>query len=78
MTDDLDMGAIAKHFDIRTVIRQVMTADIDIALICHSMEKMEIAHGQMTQSVAASESLKRANKLSFDRIMHLKQTYLIS
>ena len=35
MTDDLDMGAIKKHFAIDTVIRQVLAADVDVALICH-------------------------------------------
>jgi beta-N-acetylhexosaminidase len=41
MTDDLDMGAIVHHFDIRTVIRQVVAAEIDFALICHKGPRIQ-------------------------------------
>jgi beta-N-acetylhexosaminidase len=43
ITDDLDMGAVAKHHDIDTAIAQIVAADIDIALICHRSPKMEQA-----------------------------------
>ena len=33
LTDDLDMGAIKRHYDIRTVVRQVLVAGVDVALI---------------------------------------------
>lgn len=77
LTDDLDMGAIENHFDIRTVVDRLMIADIDIALICHSMEKMEAAFEQMIQSAVDSQELRRSMKKSFERIMRLKQKYLI-
>ena len=35
ITDDLDMGAIKKHYSIHSAVRQILKADIDIALICH-------------------------------------------
>ena len=42
MTDDLDMGAIIKHYDIKTAIRQILLADIDITLICHKGPNIEL------------------------------------
>ena len=35
LTDDLDMGAVHRHFGITEMIRRIVLADVDIALICH-------------------------------------------
>ena len=35
MTDDLDMGAIKKHFDLQSVIKQILDAEIVSARSCH-------------------------------------------
>jgi beta-N-acetylhexosaminidase len=78
LTDDLDMGAISGHFDIRTAIERVMHAGIDIALICHSIDKMQIAFEHMLDAVSGSNTLRRSANESFDRIMKLKGRYLIS
>ena len=45
LTDDLDMGAIAKNFDIRASILQVLAADIDLALICHQGPDLRGGYG---------------------------------
>ncbi len=73
MTDDLDMGAISKYFDIRTAIRQIIAADIDIALICHRSANMEAAFSEMVKGVNADRvgALK-----SVARLMALKRAYL--
>jgi len=77
MTDDLDMGAIKKHYDIKAVIRQIVKADIDIALICHKGPDIETAFHLVVNALNASTSAKNRGVVSVERIMRLKQTYLL-
>jgi beta-N-acetylhexosaminidase len=76
MTDDLDMGAIKKHYDITAVIGQIIKADIDIALICHKGPDIETAYHQFLNALNASTSAKHRGVVSVERIMRLKKTYL--
>lgn len=73
LTDDLDMGAIVRHFDIRTVIRQVVAAEVDIALICHKGPRIEEGWREMEAQTRRFPDLARA---SVRRILALKETYL--
>ena len=76
ITDDLDMGAIKKHFPIETVIQQVLAADIDIALICHAGPDIARAHEILTSDTGRSaEHTSRAVR-SVERILRLKRRYL--
>ena len=75
MTDDLDMGAIVRHFDIRTVIRQIVAAEIDIALICHKGPRIREGWNEMVAQTRQSPDLARE---SVHRILNLKQAYLAS
>ena len=76
MTDDLDMGAIKKHYDIKTVLRQILSADIDIALICHKGPDIENAFQEILKSFSDSERIKEKGSQSLRRIMKLKRKYL--
>jgi beta-N-acetylhexosaminidase len=76
MTDDLDMGAIKKHYDIKTVLRQILSADIDIALICHKGPDIENAFEEILKSFSDSERIKAKGSQSLKRIMKLKRKYL--
>jgi beta-N-acetylhexosaminidase len=76
MTDDLDMGAIKKHYDIRTAIHQILAADIDMALICHKGPNIELAYKEILQSIKNSKELRTSGIESVERIMNLKQKYL--
>ncbi|MDD4072302.1 MAG: beta-N-acetylhexosaminidase [Desulfobacterales bacterium] len=76
ITDDLDMGAIKGHYDIQTVMGQVMEAQIDIALICHSTENMECAVEEILHLQKASKTVKTNGWKSVRRIMALKEKYL--
>ncbi len=78
MTDDLDMGAVIKHFDIRTVVRQVMAADVDIALICHRSQRMEEALDEMLRAFTESPEAAAEARRSAERILKLKKAYLAS
>jgi beta-N-acetylhexosaminidase len=77
MTDDLDMGAIDKHFDVETVVRRVSEAGIDIALICRDRQKAEKAYQSLIEAVRESEDSKRKATASVQRILNLKQKYLL-
>lgn len=76
MTDDLDMGAIKKHYDVKTVIRQILLADIDIALICHKGPDIESAFVEILNTLVSSQSQKAKGTKSVKRIVKLKRKYL--
>ncbi len=76
MTDDLDMGAIDKHFDVETTLRRISDAEIDIALICHDRLKMEKAHRALLKAVRESEDARSKATASVRRILHMKRKYL--
>ena len=76
MTDDLDMGAVAKHFDIRTATRQVLEADVDIALVCHRSPHMEDAFEEMIRLCSESSDMANRARGSVERILKLKEKYL--
>ncbi|MCF8110175.1 MAG: beta-N-acetylhexosaminidase [Desulfobacteraceae bacterium] len=74
ITDDLEMGAIADHFDMQTAIGQIFAAEIDIALVCHNMEKVESAFGAFLSRLAADKSGRFGASLL--RIMETKNRYV--
>jgi beta-N-acetylhexosaminidase len=76
MTDDLDMGAIDKHFDVETVVRRVSEAGVDIALICRDRQKAKKAYQALIEAVRESAEAKRKATASVQRILNLKQKYL--
>jgi beta-N-acetylhexosaminidase len=77
MTDDLDMGAIDKHFDVETMVGRIVDAEVDIALMCHDRLKMEKAHRALVKTVRGSEAARSKAMTSVHRIFHLKQKYLL-
>lgn len=77
LTDDLDMGAIAKHFDIRTSILQVLAADIDLALICHKGPNIETAYEVILKQITDMPEMKDRGVISVERIMRVKRKYLM-
>jgi beta-N-acetylhexosaminidase len=76
MTDDMDMGAVARHFDIQTATRQVLEADVDIALICHRSPHMEDAFEEMLRLCSESPDMASRARGSVERILKLKKKYL--
>jgi beta-N-acetylhexosaminidase len=76
LTDDLDMGAIVKHFDIQTAIHQILAAEIDLALICHKGPNIEIAYAEILSGIMESDRMKAKGLESAERIMKLKNKYL--
>lgn len=76
LTDDLDMGAIIKHYDIQSAIHQILAADIDLALICHKGPNIEIAYEELLKEITDNLELKQRGIESVDRIMRAKRKYL--
>ena len=76
MTDDLDMGAITKHYDIGVSIQQILAADIDMALICHKGPNIEIAFEQILKEISDSADVKARGLRSAERMMRYKEKYL--
>ena len=72
MTDDLDMGAIARHYDIRTCIRRILTAGIDLALICHKSPKIAAAYEEMARCLRDEPELAATGERCLARILRFK------
>jgi beta-N-acetylhexosaminidase len=78
MTDDLDMGAIKKHYGLETAIQQILSADIDIPLICHAGPDIENAFKEILDLQGRSQTMKAKGVKSLERIMKLKSRYLLN
>jgi beta-N-acetylhexosaminidase len=76
VTDDLDMGAIDGNYPIPAAINQILSADIDIALICHPGPNIEIAFESIAGGISDSPEYRSMAKKSVQRILKLKQKYL--
>jgi beta-N-acetylhexosaminidase len=70
------MGAINKHYNIQTAMRQVLLAGIDMALICHKGPNIEFAYNEILQTIKDSKKLRASGIDSVKRIMNLKKKYL--
>ncbi|MGM0418122.1 MAG: glycoside hydrolase family 3 N-terminal domain-containing protein [Thermodesulfobacteriota bacterium] len=71
MTDDLDMKAVSS--DIKTSSHQIIKADVDIALVCHSFENTETIHKIFLEKI--SDKNKEVLN-SVQRIFDLKNRFL--
>jgi beta-N-acetylhexosaminidase len=74
-TDDLDMGAIDKHFDVDTTVNRILDAEIDVALICHDRAKIEAAYEALLNAISQSQDTRDKTLASVKRILGLKETY---
>lgn len=72
LTDDLDMGAIAKHYHIDEIVMRCLAAEVDILLICHAGPNIEIAFNEILRHCQANENLRRKNETSIQRILSAK------
>jgi len=76
MTDDLDMGAIIHHYDIKTAVRQILQAGIDMALVCHKGPNIQIAYQEILDGLRQSQDTRANGMASVKRILALKKKYL--
>ncbi|MBW2410303.1 MAG: beta-N-acetylhexosaminidase [Deltaproteobacteria bacterium] len=76
LTDDLDMGAIAKHYDINTVVHQTLEAEIDVILTCHKGPNIDLAFEKILAEITGSSEFKARGVESVERIVRAKKKYL--
>jgi len=76
LTDDLDMGAISRHYDIDTIVSRLFAATADIALICHTGSTIEAAAAKMQQLIESDPRLRTEALCSANRIAKLKNAYI--
>ena len=76
ITDDLDMGAIAKHYALPTIVKQALLSAVDILLICHPGPKIKTAFDQILALRQSNETIARYEEDSLERILSLKERYL--
>lgn len=74
MTDDMDMGAIAKNYGYVEAVTKALAATVDIILICHESEKIEQAFNLLLED---AENHPESAQESYERIMRLKDKYLL-
>lgn len=75
MTDDLDMGAVARHHAIETVVVQVLEADVDIALICHKGPDIEAAYRELAGRIGSDPAVRGRCVRSARRVLRCKTRF---
>jgi len=76
MTDDIDMGSIAGRYDIKTIIKRILLADIDLVLVCHKGPWIESAFNEILCSMEQFRSVVEDGRESVVRIMRQKERFL--
>ncbi len=75
MGDDLDMGAIARHFDLATAADQSLAADVDQVLICHPGPNIPAVFERLVKRMEEDPDLARRGVESAQRILRAKERY---
>jgi beta-N-acetylhexosaminidase len=78
MTDDLEMGAISRHYEIEEAVVMAFKAGNDCLLICHTPEKIEKGYHRLLQAIKNGTISEETVKRSLLRVLALKQQYLQS
>ena len=76
ITDDLDMGAIAKHYALPVVVRQCLISGVDILLICHPGPKIQEARNLILSLRKDDPDIAFKEEDSLRRILRFKHKYL--
>lgn len=78
LTDDLDMGAVKKHYPIETAMARILAADIDLALICHQGPDIQKGFDAISDRIANSDRLRQRAILSAKKIINYKSLFMDS
>jgi beta-N-acetylhexosaminidase len=73
MTDDLDMGAITRHYALDTAVDQALLSEIDQLLICHKSPAIDAAFEQIQKRIRDNASLDVLSDQSIRRILAAKE-----
>ncbi len=78
ITDDLTMGAIAKHYGIGEAAVQALTAGSDILLVAHGYENVTKVISSLKKSIDSGRISEKRIDESVLRILLLKQKYKLT
>lgn len=76
LTDDLDMGAVAKHYALPQIVAQCLAASVDILLICHAGPKIAAAYKEILHQLHTSEEMAREGETCVRRILAAKEKFI--
>lgn len=74
VTDDMDMGALAKHYTFGDMAVQSILAGSDILLVCHEYEHMQEAYNGLMKAVKNGRISKERLDESVKRILLMKMS----
>ena len=74
VTDDMDMGALAKHYTFGDMAVQSILAGSDILLVCHEYEHMQEAYNGLMKAVKDGRISKERLDESVKRILIMKMS----
>ena len=74
VTDDMDMGALAKHYTFGDMAVQSILAGSDILLVCHEYEHMQEAYNGLMKAVKDGRISKERLDESVRRILLMKMS----
>lgn len=77
VSDDLDMGAIARHYPLERAVVRAIQAGSDLLLLCHDAEKVEIVLLALRRAVDDGEISEARLQASARRIRAAKEKFLI-
>lgn len=76
MTDDLEMGAVGRHYEIEEALFLACRASADCLLICHDPEKIERGYFYLLNKIKNSTIPEESFMNSLKRNLSLKQKFL--
>ncbi len=76
ISDDLDMGAMAKHYDVDTTVSRSLDAEVDIILICLDRARIDTAYEALLRAMRHSPDARSKALVSVQRILNLKDRYV--
>ena len=76
VTDDMDMGALAKHYTFGDMAVQSILAGSDILMVCHAYENMQEAYNGLMKAVKDGRISKERLNESVKRILLMKMQSL--
>jgi beta-N-acetylhexosaminidase len=76
ISDDLEMKAVADHYDVETMVELGLEAGIDVFLVCHTQELWERAFAKLVALGERSERDRDRIALAAGRVRALKKSWI--
>lgn len=74
LTDDLNMGAVARVFSLEEAVRRAFRAGVDLLLVCRGTERIARAHAVLVAELQRGEARMRESAFeSIERILAAKR-----